>query len=465
MISINKPHNNNGLLIKIFLFFFFITSWLSIGTSYFNLIDFFYQSEITTLKIINLLRVLINLLGFPILCYLFIKKIFEKKNNFFKSNLLFYAPLCYFLAQIPGLLYTTNSLGNIIYIISAINILIIVNLSVRIFKPNEIIWLIYISFILLLGVLLQSFIKDLYTYMFDPVARFYGQINTILNDSYIRSSGVSRIALILLIIYSFFFKKFIKSKFFKIIPFFVFSFMIFLYQSRAVIILLVLFILFITFFVGKFSLSKFFKYFCICIIIPFIASNNITALKLNNGENIRQLYNSAIENGYTGSQNDFQKKFITIEKTLFCEIINCSNKSVRLNNADDVFTTSGRVDDWTKIIDNFDFKNNLFFGYGSQGDRFLINQTASNGILYALSSSGIIGLLFFIIFSAIAGIKIVKYLLIKTEKNSIYIFSILIMIIFGVRSLVESSYAFFGIDFILFYTAFVLSEKYNIIKK
>tara|TARA_B110000114_G_C15010208_1_gene364438 strand:- start:152 stop:1057 length:906 start_codon:yes stop_codon:yes gene_type:complete len=301
--------------------------------------------------------------------------------------------------------------------------------------------------------------------MLDPVARFYGQVNTILNDSYIRSSGASRIALVLLIIYSLFFKKFIKSKFFKIIPFFVFSFIIFLYQSRAVIILLVLFVLFIIFFVDKFSLSKFFKYFCICIIIPFITSSNITVLKLNNGENIKQLYNSAIKNGYTGSQNAFQEQYITIEKTLFCEIINCRNKSVRLNNTDDVFTTSGRLKDWNNIIYNFDYKNNLFFGYGSQGDRFLINQTASNGILYALSSSGIIGLLFFIIFSAIAGINIVKYFLIKTEKNSIYIFSILTMIIFGVRSLVESSYAIFGIDFILFYTAFVLSEKYNIIKK
>jgi O-antigen ligase len=188
-------------------------------------------------------------------------------------------------------------------------------------------------------------------------------------------------------------------------------------------------------------------------------------LKLNNGENIKQLYNSAIKNGYTGSQNAFQEQYITIEKTLFCEIINCRNKSVRLNNTDDVFTTSGRLKDWNNIIYNFDYKNNLFFGYGSQGDRFLINQTDSNGILYALSSSGIIGLLFFIIFSAIAGINIVKYFLIKTEKNSIYIFSILTMIIFGVRSLVESSYAIFGIDFILFYTAFVLSEKYNIIKK
>ena len=44
----------------------------------------------------------------------------------------------------------------------------------------------------------------------------------------------------------------------------------------------------------------------------------------------------------------------------------------------------------------------IIFGYGSQGDRFLINQTASNGILYALSSSGILGVIIFFTFSILS---------------------------------------------------------------
>ena len=36
-------------------------------------------------------------------------------------------------------------------------------------------------------------------------------------------------------------------------------------------------------------------------------------------------------------------------------------------------------------------KKSVIYGYGAQGDRYLINQTASNGIIYSLSSSGILG--------------------------------------------------------------------------
>ena len=38
------------------------------------------------------------------------------------------------------------------------------------------------------------------------------------------------------------------------------------------------------------------------------------------------------------------------------------------------------------------------FGFGSQADRYLINQTASNGLLYAINSSGIVGFIFFLLF-------------------------------------------------------------------
>ena len=51
--------------------------------------------------------------------------------------------------------------------------------------------------------------------------------------------------------------------------------------------------------------------------------------------------------------------------------------------------SSGRVEDWKNIL--IQLKSSIIFGYGAQGDRFLINQTASNGLIYAISSSGIFG--------------------------------------------------------------------------
>ena len=111
------------------------------------------------------------------------------------------------------------------------------------------------------------------------------------------------------------------------------------------------------------------------------------------------------------------------------------------------------------IIDKFDYNNNLFFGYGAQGDRYLINQTASNGFVYALASSGIMGLIFFLILTLISGIQLLKYLFFNKRKELIGYFSFSIMIVILVRSLVETSYSLFGIDLILFYTAFIFMQR------
>ena len=44
----------------------------------------------------------------------------------------------------------------------------------------------------------------------------------------------------------------------------------------------------------------------------------------------------------------------------------------------------------------------IIYGFGAQGDRYLINQTASNGLLYAISSSGLIGFVPFVLFSILS---------------------------------------------------------------
>ena len=149
-----------------------------------------------------------------------------------------------------------------------------------------------------------------------------------------------------------------------------------------------------------------------------------------------------------------------------CKISKCNDETQRLLNKDRMLTSSGRVNDWNTLIKKFNLKEkNLIFGYGSQADRFLINQTASNGILYALTSAGIIGLLFYLIFSFLAFLHILKFFFKNKNRNPISYFSIFILIIIGVRSIIESSYALFSIDFILFYMGYALAEKYNRILK
>ena len=121
--------------------------------------------------------------------------------------------------------------------------------------------------------------------------------------------------------------------------------------------------------------------------------------------------------------------------------------------------SSGRYDDWKNLISKTN--KSFYFGFGSQADRFLINQTASSGLVYAYSSSGIIGLLFYCIFILSCLFQIFKNLILRfrqpaDEKKMI---SIIILILI-LRSILESSFAVFSIDLIILITIFI-----NLIKK
>ena len=114
--------------------------------------------------------------------------------------------------------------------------------------------------------------------------------------------------------------------------------------------------------------------------------------------------------------------------------------------------TSGRLNDW-KII----FKNNKNFllGNGVVGDRYLINQSASNLIVYTYASSGLIGILIIISISLVAFFYACKNLFINKSKQEPYKYvASVIIIILILRSILETSYGVFGIDFILFCLCF-----------
>jgi len=138
-------------------------------------------------------------------------------------------------------------------------------------------------------------------------------------------------------------------------------------------------------------------------------------------------------------------------------------KRTRLSNKN-VLESTGRVEDWKEIINKFDYKNNLFFGYGAQGDRYLINQTASNGLLYTFTSSGIIGVTFFLILTLTSCMQLLKYFFFSRKEELIGYFSFSIMIVFIIRSIVESSYSVFSIDLILFYMGLILMQRFKVLK-
>lgn len=129
----------------------------------------------------------------------------------------------------------------------------------------------------------------------------------------------------------------------------------------------------------------------------------------------------------------------------------------------DNFST-GRTEIWKKLLNYILNKNikNSILGYGPQSDRYFAGQNASSGIIYALITSGFIGLtLYFIVCLRIT------YLFLKLfkSKNIIFkqkpdeliflLFSILTLIYFIGRTLVEISFMSFGMDYLFFLICYV----------
>ena len=113
--------------------------------------------------------------------------------------------------------------------------------------------------------------------------------------------------------------------------------------------------------------------------------------------------------------------------------------------------SSGRFEDWRLAIKFI--ADAPLFGFGSQADRLLLEQSVSNTLLYTLLSAGFIGTVcFFSVFILMAwqclallfrgGMKIIP--------DKITFFTSLALVSFlSARGVVESGYAVFGIDFML----------------
>ena len=121
--------------------------------------------------------------------------------------------------------------------------------------------------------------------------------------------------------------------------------------------------------------------------------------------------------------------------------------------------SSGRLNDWKSILKK---NKKVIYGNGVMGDRYLINQSASNLILYTYASSGILGLII-ITYIYLSTIFFSVSTLIK--KNNFYfknykLISSLCLAVLMLRSILETSFGIFGIDLILFcFFATIISFK------
>ncbi len=425
--------------IEIFLVISYLISWFSISTSFQDILNIAEKENQNFNNTINFFRQFFNLLIFPVLLIIFSK---EYKNIKFKNELLFIFALLYFLLQIPGLFLTNNLPINIIYIISALNILFIFILTNIYFNKKKYLIFFYITFSMLCLITILNYktfsnfffsdsLSSLYTF-------FFANENFLGKDSP-RSTGSSRTLLVLMITSFLLFHKYLeKNNFLKLIIYVLISTFILLFQSRTTITLLIVFVLMNFIYEKNYSFMNTIKYLFQYVILPIIFLYFILIIKESSYP--YDFHKFLIQEGVSKSMIEITKDF---QRPL-----------------DPNTFSSGRVNDWKALLSNID--KSIIYGFGAQGDRFLINQTASNGILYAISSSGILGVMPFILFSIFSLWVIFKQFL-KNYKFFIPVsfFCSMIILLMLLRSILETSYAVFSVDFIIVYTFINYLNKFS----
>ena len=140
--------------ISSFLFLSYFACWVSISTTTIDIVRLFDIYKFNSvlgdtsfqkikpdiIEYINFLRQIIVFIIFPVLLYL---NIIDCRKNISNTDLGLFALLLYFLFQIPGLIFTENSILNIGFVISALNIILIFNLSNSIFDISHTYFIIF----------------------------------------------------------------------------------------------------------------------------------------------------------------------------------------------------------------------------------------------------------------------------------------------------------------------------------
>lgn len=420
---------------KILPFILFFIFFLSINSEPWKINIFLDQISIK--DHINYFRGILPIIsGFLILGYLILnKKIFER------LDIIAIVFFLYFLLQLSGLLinFPINQEDNFNY---RIYFLLLLLFSIFLFlylKENYLNKILLSMIILMLLINLYFVTVSTYEFYTNRLPFYYLKIfqlnTTILDSPTIRSTGLARINLVLFIFAIIYLEK-IKNNYFTALII-INLLLIILLQSRLNIYSFYFFLIFYLLLFRNFKTKERIKFFIIFSVIPLLIYHSIKFDKSESTEGIK----TNIENN----------------------IIFNSEKHKTLYN----FST-GRSLIWKDLLNKPKTLKQIAFGFGSQADRILTTPaffSASNAYVYIFICSGILGLIIIISFIYYILVRIIKLIFINkifSKNGNIFLkFSILIFIYFLFRSLVESSFAIYGIDYLFF----VLSSKIILLNK
>ena len=450
-----------------------------------------YDTQVRSLdEFINLARFL-SFLIIPMSLYFYFKII---KNYKFKNNFVLNCFYLIFLFQLLGfanfyffneLLYFKKSIDNDL-IMNGYNVRFSYSFitSLSIIIPLPIIGLLlnrkrFSSELLKISILFLSIITALYLgkvfYEFiqsDKIYFYYLPFlvwGDILNVPAPRATGISRWLLILYIFcLSFYLVGKKKNYLFYLLMIFTGTF-IYLFQSRTSIYFLFI-ATFIIFFKDKNYIKNLIKIIFIFISIYLLSTFIVQFKHYTNVQKLKNEIVSVEKNiDKTEKPDHLFGLSLKLEELKTRKNIYTENQQSRNFGQENNFST-GRTEIWKKLFTYiFNTKpSNALLGFGSQSDRYLSGQNASNGGVYVLISAGIFGFIIYLLICL--NITLLIYKLIKFKKKilehkqkySLLVFSILCLIFLMCRSLVEISFMTFGLDYLLFLVCFL--NLYNFAK-
>ena len=393
-------------------------------------------------------------LFFPFVIILFLSiYLLRTKNNIFNNKEIF-IKLIFIIYVLLGILFTLlnsniNSYLNLFWGLA----MLIPYFYIFAFddKFDQLKFFLIFSLLLIFFVFLFYLIQIFYQgYLQSSVIHLYG-----ISDSDLyyfkelkdppRSSGLSRMAIILYIALSTFLilNNNNDNNLFNIITLII-SVLIgaigLAFQSRTMNFIFIFFIALLTFICFKKKILFKNKYLVLLIFLPFILS--------------------AFYNYYSFNKTNDTKYFnIYKSDSLKFSQINTLIKNSLIRTKQENFS-SNRFENWKKVLTIS--KKNIIKGYGFQADRKFIQQSVHNVYLYSLICGGMLSMLIIIIISIRSAWTSFFILFSYTYSNknieTISLTSAFLMILLLQRSLLETSYGVYSIDYLFFLICFFMNE-------
>ena len=467
--------------------------WISIntGSKYLNI------NQITEFNLSYLFNLSRAILPYLILLYFIFNfnKFFKKLD--FKTDLIFLCFLLYGIIQLLGLIYFSNNYSEHYWVVCLFSLIIFYQNTLS-RKNTDLVNVIFISNILFVFIifLIFSFIT-LKENFFSYNLLYHSRAFTfeLVGEKFPRSSGISRMALILFFFLTcLYFSKIFEKKMNYLILFII-SFVIFiilLLQSRTTILFLPISLIVIYLFFKFDGYKDQIKFSIFAIILPIFLFFIYPISK-----------NYIIEKYEINTEGMVEDK----DKVNFLRndlVINKKHKHKTKNFNLNEFSNN-RLDAWNYLLQIYFYgelnermekkvkdrnfipinkkleKNKLkyFTGLGPQADRhlmrlerltYLANPTlgpfgahASNVFVYSLICGGIFSFGLFLIINLVLIFRVWKIVnklnKLNLNKNYVLITCIFTILFLMFRGLIENSYGVFGVDLILFLSAYTVLEK------